>query len=696
MNPQAQINQLTDLLNHYNHRYYQDAVSEVSDYEFDQLLEQLTALENQYPTYKRADSPTQRVGGTITKNFLSVLHRYPMLSLGNTYSEQELLDFDERIRKGLTQAGMEEDYEYICEQKFDGISLSISYENGILHVGATRGDGTRGDDITANVRTIKTLPLKVNTQASNVAMPDFFEVRGEGFMPFSSFERLNREMETADDPPYANPRNAASGSFKLQDSAETARRGLDCYVYQFLADEELFETHEQSLLALKSWGFNVSPTWQKCKTIQEVLEYIKIWEEKRFDLPLATDGIVVKINSFAQRAELGFTAKSPRWAIAYKYKAESKPAVLKSVTYQVGRTGAITPVAELDNEQRNGRGVHLSGTTVKRASLHNANEIERLGLRLGDTVFVEKGGEIIPKVTGVDLSKRQADAPAFSYVSHCPACQTELVRKESEAQHYCPNEKGCPPQIKGRLEHFIHRKAMNLESLGEGKIELLFEKGLVNNPADFYSLNPGSLLGLEKMLVDELTGKSKKISFQQKTVDNILLAIEKSKSVPFKQVLFAIGIRFVGATVAEKLAQYFRNIDALQAATFEQLISVPEIGERIANSVLAFFAEPDNQQLVQRLQAAGLQFSTQDIEVVAESEKLAGKTFLYTGTFDGFEREELEQKIEANGGKVLSGVSGKLDFLIVGDKPGASKVEKANKLNVKMISEQEFIAMISS
>lgn len=686
MSAQAQINELTDQLNYYNTRYYQDSVSEITDFEFDKLLEKLTALEKEHPEFKREDSPTQRVGGTITKIFQPVFHRYPMLSLGNTYSEQELLDFDERVRKGL----QDQPYEYICEQKFDGISLSIRYENGILKLGATRGDGTRGDDITANVKTIKTLPLVI----SNSTPPPLFEVRGEGFMSFSSFERLNKDLEEADDTPYANPRNAASGAFKLQDSAEVARRGLDCFIYQFLADQELFETHEQSLIALKNWGFNVSQTWQKCTDIQQVLEYILHWQEKRFELPLATDGIVIKINSFAQREELGYTAKSPRWAIAYKYKAESKSAILKSVTYQVGRTGAITPVAELDNESLNGKGIHLSGTTVKRASLHNANEIERLGLRLGDTVFVEKGGEIIPKVTGLDLAKRKSDSIEFQYITHCPACQTELIRKEGEANHYCPNENGCPPQIKGRLEHFIHRKAMNLESLGEGKIELLFEKGLVNNPADFYQLQESNLLGLEKTIIDEGSGKSKKVSFQKKTVENILAAIEKSKSVPFKQVLFGIGIRYVGATVAEKLASYFKNIDALKAATLEQLTNVPEIGERIAQSVVTFFAESDNQVLIERLKAAGLQFTTQEEDVIVESETLAGKSFLYTGTFQHFERDDLELKIEANGGKVLSGVSGKLDFLIVGEKPGTSKIDKATKLGVKMISEEDFLAML--
>ena len=450
---------------------------------------------------KREDSPTARVGGTITKNFETVLHRYPMLSLGNTYSEQDLRDFDERVRKGLNGA----EYEYVCELKFDGISLSMTYDNGVLKRAVTRGDGTRGDDITANVKTIKSLPLKIKSprgvpspapNGGTISIPpsgagglELFEVRGEGFMPISSFEKLNKELEEAEEPTYANPRNAASGAFKLQDSAESARRGLDCYIYYFLSDEPVFETHSDSLLALKSWGFNVSPSWKKCADIEEVLAYIHEWETKRHSLPLATDGIVIKVNSIVQQQELGFTAKSPRWAIAFKYKAENKPGVLRSVSYQVGRTGALTPVAHLDNINEDGKGLQLSGTRVKRASLHNANEIERLDLRINDVVFVEKGGEIIPKITGVDIEQRNSRLTfAITYPTHCPECATELIRKEGEANHYCPNERGCSPQLRGKMEHFIHRKAMNIDSLGEGKIELLFDKGLIQNPADLDDL----------------------------------------------------------------------------------------------------------------------------------------------------------------------------------------------------------------
>jgi len=689
MNTAERISELSEKLNYYNQRYYIDSVSEISDQDFDLLLKELESLENQYPNLKLPESPTHRVGGTITKNFASVEHRYPMLSLSNTYNEEELIDFDERVKKGLNG----ETYEYICELKFDGISLSMTYENGIFVRGVTRGDGVRGDDITNNVKTIKTLPLKIKTPPSEAV--GAFEIRGEGFLPYSSFEKMNVDAEAAGEESYANARNAASGSFKLQDSAEVARRGLDAYIYQFLSDEEVFTTHEESLIALKNLGFNVSPTWQKCTDIQSVIEYIKLWDEKRFSLPLATDGIVIKLNSIAQRAELGYTAKSPRWAIAYKYKAESKPAILKAVTYQVGRTGAITPVAELDNEKRNGKGIHLSGTTVKRASLHNANEIERLGLRIGDTVFVEKGGEIIPKVTAVDVSKRDMfNTQEIIYPITCPECEGALTRKEGEANHYCTNEKGCPPQIRGRIEHFIHRKAMNIDSLGEGKIELLYDKGLVNDITDLYDLTYDKLFGLEKIIEDELTGKIRKIGFKDKTVQNILDGIEKSKQAPFKQVLFGIGIRYVGATVAEKLASFFKNIDNIKNADYESLRTAPEIGDKIAQSIVEYFKNEENKIFIERLRLAGLRFSAQDEVKEFEGDQLTGKTFLYTGTFVNFEREELEQKIEANGGKVVSGVSGKLDFLIIGEKPGASKIQKAQKLNVKMISEEEFMEML--
>ena len=609
MTPSERIAQLTEQINYYNDRYYQDSVSEVSDAEFDQLLKELTTLEDEFPELKRADSPTQRVGGTITKNFPTVYHKYPMQSLDNTYSEAELRSFDERVKKGLG----DEPYEYICELKFDGISLSFTYENGLLKRGVTRGDGTRGDDITANVKTIRSLPLRL----SGESIPELLEVRGEGFMPLSSFERLNAELEATGDALYANPRNAASGAFKLQDSAETARRGLDCYVYAFLSDEAVFQSHEESLIGLQQWGFHVSPGWKKCSSIDDALAFIHEWEEKRFELPLATDGIVLKINDYAQQRELGSTAKSPKWAIAFKYKAENKPALLRFVSFQVGRTGAVTPVANLSGLSERGvpyekvKGVHLSGTQVKRATLHNANELERLDLHLGDTVFVEKSGEIIPKITGVDHTQRSLfDTEPIHFPTHCPECGTALIRPEGEVAFYCPNERGCPPQLRGKIEHFIQRRAMNIDSLGEGKIELLFDKGLVRTAADLYDLTYENLLGLEKVIVNEETGKTKKISFREKTVENILKGIESSKKVPFKNLLFGLGIRYVGATVGEKLAAYFRTMDALMNATLEELLNVPEIGGRIAQSVREYFDDPENQRLIERLRAAGLTFET--------------------------------------------------------------------------------------
>lgn len=681
MDIEHKINSLIEQINYHTHLYYQESQSEISDFEFDSLLSELTELETKYPHLKKADSPTQRVGGAITKNFETVEHKYPMLSLGNTYNEQDLFDFDERVKKGLDG----EDFEYVCEQKFDGISLSLTYQNGILTRAVTRGDGTKGDDITHNVKTIRTLPLSLD---SKKVFPAIFEVRGEGFMPNSSFERLNKEKEEAGESKLMNPRNAASGAFKLQDSKEAARRGLDCYLYYLMADDLPFGSHEESILALKDWGFNVSPTWQKCKNIQEVLAYIETWKTKRFDLPLNTDGIVIKVNSLEQQKILGFTSKSPRWAISYKFKAEGATTILESISYQVGRTGAVTPVANL-------KPVLLAGTKVKRASLHNANEIERLDIRLGDTIFVEKGGEIIPKITGVDFTKRRNDSQAIVYIENCPDCGAKLFRLEGEANHYCPNDLGCPPQLKGKLEHFIQRKAMNMDSLGEGKIELLFDKGLVKTIDDFFTLNQQNLLGLEKVIEDAETGKIRKVSFQQKTVDNILLAIQNAKSIPFHQVLFAIGIRFVGATVAEKLANHFLTIENLQKASFEALIEVPEIGERIAKSVIDFFAIDRNNTIINNLQNAGLQFITEKKALAFESSSLAGKSFLYSGTFENLSREALEKIIESNQGKLLSGVSSKLDYLIIGDKAGASKVEKAQKLNVKMISIEEFNALLN-
>ena len=667
MDSQEQINQLTEKLNELNFQYYQKSISEVSDFEFDSLLKQLNDLENEFPQFVRNDSPTHRVGGTISKQFESVTHKYPMLSLGNTYNAQDLAEFDERIRKGLS----DEPFEYICELKFDGVALSMWYENGELSRGVTRGDGVRGDDITTNVKTIRTIPLEI--QAKN--MPNSFEVRGEGFMPLSIFEALNKDREDIGEQLLANPRNAASGTFKMQDSGVVAKRKMDCYIYQFLSDQEIYTTHEESLINLKEIGFNVSPTWEKCKNMEEVMNFINRWDKERFKLPLNTDGIVIKLNSFAQREILGFTAKSPRWAISYKYKSESVSTLLESVSYQVGRTGNITPVANL-------KPVHLAGTTVKRASIHNANEIERLDLHIGDYVFVEKGGEIIPKITSVDVDKRKNNLEKVIFPHDCPECGTELIRREGEANHYCPNEKGCPPQIKGKIEHFIQRRALNIENLGTETIEMFYQKGLIKTPADLYDLQYDDLLNLA--------------GFKEKSIQNILSGVEKSKQIPFKQVLFGIGIRFVGATVAEKLAAYFNNIDAIAQASQEELLQVPEIGERIAQSVVAYFQDTDNQNFIARLKAAGLQFTHEAIEIVSEGERLTGKTFVISGTFQHFERDDLKIKIEANGGKVLSGVSGKLNFLVAGSEAGPSKLEKAHKLGVRIISEDEFIALLEA
>jgi DNA ligase (NAD+) len=663
---QERISHLTDLINHYNYQYYQNSVSEISDYEFDMLLEELVQLETRFPQFRHPYSPTQRVGGTVTKQFNTVIHKYPMLSLGNTYSEADLLEFDKRVRKAIG-----DDFEYFCEIKFDGIAVSLTYRNGLLLTGATRGDGVRGDDITANARTIRSIPLDIRRRADNI--PDEFEVRGEVFMPYESFQRLNKEREDIGETLLANPRNAASGTLKMQDSGIVAKRNLDCYAYFLLGDNLPYQTHEESIKQLEKWGFHISQTYRKCHNIDEVLQYIKDWETERFKLPLGTDGIVIKVNNFSQQQELGYTAKSPRWAIAYKYKAEAAVTQLQSILYNVGRTGAVTPVAMLTP-------VLLAGTTVKRATLHNANEIERLGLHEGDYVFIEKGGEIIPKITGVDQSKRQPDSRPIHYLTHCPACGTALIRQEGEAAYYCPNERSCPPQNKAKIEHFIQRRAMNIENLGPETIDQLLQKGFIQTPADLYTLQYEQLLTMERM--------------GPKSATNIIEGIQQSKKAPFKNVLFGIGIRFVGATVAEKLAAYFGNIEAIQAASFEELLAVPEIGERIANSVGQFFADPVNKMYIEKLKQAGLQLQSDKQPIVKESNKLAGKSFVISGVFVNYERDELRDKIEANGGKVLSGISGKLDYLLAGDKLGPSKLEKAQKLGVAILSEQEFEQML--
>lgn len=661
-----EIASLSEQINYHNQKYYQESVSEISDYDFDQLLNRLIQLETEFPDLKKADSPSQRVGGTITKNFETVAHKYPMLSLANTYSPEELKEFDARVSKGLEG----EAYEYVCELKFDGVALSLTYENGELLRAVTRGDGAKGDNVTANAKTIRSIPLKL----SGSGFPESFEVRGEVFMPNSVFEELNKQKIADGEEPLANPRNTASGTLKMQDSSVVAARKLDCYLYSLMTDRNAVPSHFDAVESLTKWGFNVSPTYEKCKDIEEVLKYIAHWEDKRHELPVETDGIVIKVNSLKQQNDLGFTAKNPRWAIAYKYKAESAITRLNGVTYQVGRTGAVTPVAELEP-------VLLAGTTVKRASLHNANEIQRLGVRIGDQVHVEKGGEIIPKITGVDLALRPKDSKELHYIENCPECDTPLVRYEGEANHYCPNLEGCPPQIKGRIEHFIHRKAMDIDSMGEQTIKVLFEKGLLNNISDLYDLKYEDLIDLE--------------GFQDLSVKNLLKGIEVSKQVPFEQVLFGMGIRFVGKTVAEKLAIHFKNMGALMAADFEALIAVPEIGDRIAESLIQYFAKEENQALVEKLKSAGLNFEVDESLFQTSSDVLGGKTFVISGVFEKYGRDELKGIIKDHGGKVVSSISGKLDYLVAGDKMGPAKLEKAEKFNINIISESDFDQMIN-
>lgn len=659
-NARKKIIDLTEKINYHNDLYYQQNRSEISDAEFDALLRQLEDLEKQFPELRAPDSPTQRVGGTITKEFPTVFHQYPMLSLGNTYSEQELRDFDGRVSRALDG----DPYEYFCELKFDGVSISLIYENGVLTRGVTRGDGVRGDDVTANVKTIRSIPLKIRKSE----VPASFEVRGEIFMPKEVFAQLNREREDIGEERYANARNTTSGTIKMQDSSIVAQRKLDCYAYYLLGDESGVETHEEAVHKLESWGFNVSPTYRKCGTIDDVITYIHEWETKREELPLETDGVVIKVNNIRQQVELGFTAKSPRWAIAYKYKAQSASTRLNGITYQVGRTGAVTPVAELEP-------VFLAGTTVKRASLHNANEIARLDLRVGDYVFVEKGGEIIPKVTGVDMAQRKPELQPVTYIENCPECGTRLIRYENEAVHYCPNLNGCPPQITGRIEHFIQRKAMDLSSLGERTIQSMYTLGLVKTPADLYDLKRDDI-----QLLD---------GYKDKSIKNLLDGIEKSKAAPFENVLFAIGIRYVGKTVAEKLARHFKTIDRIASASLEELRAAPEVGDKIAQSVYQFFRVPDNQKEIERLKKAGLNFESTAKEPEKESDVLANKSFVISGVFRNYEREELQDLIIKNGGRILSGVSGKLDYLVAGDNMGPSKREKAEKLGVRIISEDE-------
>ncbi|MCH7398117.1 NAD-dependent DNA ligase LigA [Belliella sp. DSM 107340] len=808
---EARIAELSQQINYYNHQYYQEDHSEISDYEFDKLLEELIQLETDFPEFLTEQSPSQRVGGTITKEFETAMHETRMLSLGNTYSEEELLAFDERVAKGLEHRN----FEYFCELKFDGVAISLVYENGKLVRAVTRGDGTKGDVVTENIRTIRNIPIFFSDQE----VPAKFEVRGEIFLPRKEFEKINSERAENGDPLLANPRNAASGTVKMQDSSIVAKRRLNCYFYQLITNETEVNQHDSAMALLEKWGFNVSPTYKKCDSIKEVLQYIEEWREKRHSLPLDTDGVVLKVNDYDQREELGFTAKIPRWAIAYKYQAESAESQLLSITYQVGRTGAITPVANLSP-------VQLAGTTVKRASLHNANEIERLGLYEGDYVFVEKGGEIIPKITAVSIEKRNSEAQPVRYIAHCPECGTELIRRESEAKHYCPNTQSCPPQLLGRIEHFVHKRAMDIDSLGTERIRALIDQGYISNFADIYDLESKSdeLLGLEMnqdqyqktdegmlyislhkalfaltegislsaigkfleenienaleetlknfltyireskkkvaqnvgtiqllegllqsypfpkvedflplpLVLSLLIGKKAGISrlkevaihestvhgillklnldlskeqedrikklkantFQEGVITNMIEGIKASKEQSFERVLFALGIRNIGENTAQILARSFKNIDNLKNASSESLLEVNGVGETLVNSLKEFFSEEENIQIIDRLKAQGLNFEIEEIERALESNVLEGKKILASGKLNHFKRDEIIDFVEANGGQYVKSVSKSLDFIIEGEDMGPSKKEKAEKLGVKLISEEDFMKMM--
>jgi DNA ligase (NAD+) len=669
---------LSEEIRKHNHSYYVLSRPLISDFDFDMLLEELIRLEREYPDLVEPDSPTQHVGGGITKEFSQVQHKYPMMSLGNTYSQDEIRDFEERIHKTIG-----DDVEYVCELKFDGVAIGLTYRHGRLVQAVTRGDGIRGDDVTTNVKTIRSIPLKLHGSG----FPEEFEIRGEIILPHASFEKMNEQRLEDGDEPFANPRNAASGSLKMQDSAEVAKRNLDGFFYYLPGSELPFKTHYECLVAAKSWGFRISEYTVRCKTIEDIFDYLKTWETDRFELPFDIDGIVIKVNDLKQQDLLGYTAKSPRWAISYKFKAEQVATRLKSVVFQVGRTGAVTPVANLEP-------VQLAGTVVKRASLHNADIIANLDVRIGDMVFVEKGGEIIPKIVGIDPAYRSPDASPIGFISHCPECGTELVRTEGESAWYCPNELACPPQIKGKLEHFISRKAMNIDSLGEGKIEMLFDNGLVHTCADLYDLTFDRMIGLEKTYGSEGDKKEKKISFREKTVANILNGIEASKSVTFDRVLYALGIRFVGETVARKLASHFGSIGNLAAASHESLVEVEEIGEKIAQSILTWFTVPGNIEIIERLSASGLRFTLDEPLVQRISDKLQGLTFVVSGVFENFSRDDLKKTIEAHGGKNIGSISARTSYLLAGENMGPEKRKKAEKLGIPTLSETDFLNLL--
>lgn len=661
MRIQETIQALRNELNQHNYNYYVLDNATISDYDFDIKLKELQDLENKHPEFFDENSPTQRVGGTVTKNFKTIAHQYRMYSLDNSYSKEDLLDWENRIQKVLGNVNLQ----YTCELKYDGASISITYENGKLVQALTRGDGFQGDEVTSNIKTIKSVPLHLKGN-----YPDKFDIRGEIILPFAGFEKMNQELIEIGETPYSNPRNTASGSLKLQDSAEVAKRPLECLLYFVTGNNLPFKTQYEGLELARSWGFKVPKEAKLVNSMQEVFDFIDYWDVHRHNLPYETDGVVVKVNSIQHQEELGYTAKSPRWAIAYKFKSEQVSTKLKSISYQVGRTGAITPVANLEP-------VQLAGTIVKRASLHNADQIEKLDIRINDTVFVEKGGEIIPKIIAVDLEKRPENSEPTHYISYCPECHTELVRNVGEANHYCPNFYGCPPQIIGRIQHYISRKAMDIEGLGGETVALLFKNNLVHNYADLYELKVEDILHLERMA--------------QKSAENLVNGVQKSKEIPFESVLFALGIRFVGETVAKKLAKHYKNIDALAQASLMDLILVDEIGERIAKSVIEFFENEENRKIIERLKSYGIQFEIEEKINPNATDKFVGKTFVVSGVFSQFSRDELKKAIEDNGGKVGSSISAKTDFVIAGDNMGPAKLEKATKLNITILSEEDFI-----
>jgi DNA ligase (NAD+) len=663
----SEILRLTKLINHHNHLYYVESRTEISDFEFDGLLRELQDLEAKFPEFAYSNSPTKRVGGDLTKKFETVSHRFPMLSLSNSYSEEEIIEWENRIKKLIDQ-----DIEYVCELKYDGVAIGIRYENGQLKQAVTRGDGEKGEDVTTNVRTIRTIPLSLRAD-----FPDDFEIRGEIFMPSSVFEKLNNQRAESGEQLFANPRNTASGTLKMQDSKIVSSRGLDSYLYGVYGNQLSADGHFESVKKAGEWGFKIPSTKdrfiEKNQSIEGIMNFIHFWDQHRFSLPFEIDGVVIKVNSYRQQQQLGFTAKSPRWAIAYKFKAHRVETELLSVDYQVGRTGAVTPVANLNP-------VQLGGTTVKRASLHNQDQIEKLDLHIGDRVYVEKGGEIIPKIVGVNVEARKHNFQRIIFPHNCPVCSSLLVRKDGEAGHFCTNYKACPPQVKGKIDHFIARKALNIDGLGEETVDLLYENNLVKNVGDLYHLTFDQLLKLDRMA--------------EKSANNLLQGLENSKNIPFERVLFGLGIRFVGETVAKKLAKHFGSVDELIKASYEELIEVDEIGEKIAYSVIEYFSDIESVKLIDDLKKVGLQFQTtksQSIEGV-----LTGKTVVVSGVFSSFSRDEMKELIEQNGGKSGSSISSKTDFLVAGENMGPSKLKKAVDLGVKILSEDEFVKHLNN